>query len=63
LAYFVDCILTDQTPFNDGHAGLRVVKMLEAANRSMQKRGELVYVSDPQVPITRASASEAVIGA
>ena len=52
LAYFVDCILNDQTPFNDGHAGLRVVKMLEAANLSMQKRGELVYISDPQVPNT-----------
>jgi predicted dehydrogenase len=63
LAYFVDCILADRVPFNDGHAGLRVVKMLEAANQSMQKRGELVYISDRQVPITQASASEAVIGA
>ena len=45
LAYFVDCIVTDQTPFNDGHAGLRVVKMLEAANESMHKRGQLVYLS------------------
>jgi predicted dehydrogenase len=48
LAYFVDCIVTDQTPFNDGHAGLRVVKMLEAANESMHKRGQLVYLSSPQ---------------
>jgi predicted dehydrogenase len=62
LAYFVDCILTDQTPFNDGHAGLRVVKMLEAANQSMQKRGQLVYVSGSQVPIRSNSPSEAVIG-
>jgi predicted dehydrogenase len=62
LAYFVDCILTDQTPFNDGHAGLRVVKMLEAANQSMQKRGQLVYVSGSQVPIRSNSPSEAVVG-
>jgi predicted dehydrogenase len=48
LAYFVDCIVTDQTPFNDGHAGLRVVKMLEAANESMHKRGHLVYLSSSQ---------------
>jgi predicted dehydrogenase len=48
LAYFVDCIVTDQTPFNDGHAGLRVVKMLEAANESMHKRGQLVYLSSSQ---------------
>src|ERR1700676_3939032 len=31
LEYFVDCILHNKTPFNDGHAGLRVVRMLEAA--------------------------------
>ena len=42
LAYFADCILNCKTPFNDGHAGLRVVRMLEAAERSIQKRGELV---------------------
>jgi predicted dehydrogenase len=48
LKYFVDCILTDQTPFNDGHAGLRVVKMLEAANESLHKRGQLVYLDNPQ---------------
>jgi predicted dehydrogenase len=63
LTYFVDCILNDQIPFNDGHAGLRVVKMLEAANRSMQKRGELVYISDAQISVTQASPREAVIKA
>jgi predicted dehydrogenase len=47
LKYFVDCIMTDQTPFNDGHAGLRVVKMLEAANESLHKRGQLVYLDHP----------------
>ena len=42
LAYFADCITNKKVPFNDGHAGLRVVRMLEAAERSIQKRGELV---------------------
>jgi len=42
LGYFADCITSDKTPFNDGHAGLRVVRMLEAAEASIQKRGELV---------------------
>jgi predicted dehydrogenase len=41
LAYFVDCICNDRTPLNDGMAGLRVVKMLQAAHESL-KRGELV---------------------
>jgi|SRR5579864_4307665 len=42
LDYFAKCIMNNQTPFNDGHAGLRVVRMLEAAEVSIQKRGELV---------------------
>jgi predicted dehydrogenase len=44
LAYFVDCITHDKVPFNDGAAGLRVVKMLEAADQSVRKRGALVYL-------------------
>jgi hypothetical protein len=44
LAYFVECISSDQEPFNDGCAGLRVVKMLEAASESLGKRGALVYL-------------------
>jgi len=42
LDYFAECIEESKTPFNDGHAGLRVVRMLEAAEASIQKRGELV---------------------
>jgi predicted dehydrogenase len=44
LAYFVDCITKDQTPMNDGQAGLRVVRMLEAATESLRQRGALVYL-------------------
>jgi predicted dehydrogenase len=44
LEYFVECIHKNQTPFNDGRAGLKVVRMLEAADKSLAKRGELVYV-------------------
>src|SRR5271154_1700969 len=44
LAYFVDCITNNQAPFNDGAAGLRVVKLLEAANESVSKRGALVHL-------------------
>jgi predicted dehydrogenase len=42
LEYFADCILRNKTPFNDGLAGLRVVRMLEAADKSIQQKGELV---------------------
>ncbi len=44
LSYFVECISSGQDPFNDGCAGLRVVKMLEAASESLSKRGYLVYL-------------------
>ena len=44
LSYFVDCVTTGIKPFNDGHAGLRIVQMLEAASESMNKKGALVYL-------------------
>ena len=44
LQYFVDCIEGNQTPFNDGVAGLRVIKLLEAATESMKLKGETVSV-------------------
>jgi predicted dehydrogenase len=42
LGYFVECVSSGQDPHNDGHAGLRVVKMLEAATESMKNKGALV---------------------
>jgi len=44
LTYFVDCVLNDKTPMNDGKAGLRVVQMLEAASKSISQRGALVQL-------------------
>ena len=35
LAYFIDCINKDQAAFNDGQAGLRIVKILEDASESL----------------------------
>ena len=42
--YFVDCITNNKTPFNDGLAGLRVVKILEATNKSLKRRGETIHL-------------------
>jgi predicted dehydrogenase len=44
LGYFIECINDDKSPHNDGAAGLRIVKMLEAATESLNKRGALVYL-------------------
>lgn len=40
--YFIDCILNDETPINDGYSGLRVVRMLEAADESLRHKGSLI---------------------
>jgi predicted dehydrogenase len=42
LAYFCECVSTGKTPFNDGQAGLRVVKILAAADQSLAERGKVV---------------------
>jgi len=44
LTYFMDCVSSGKEAFNDGCAGLRVVKMLEAASESLSKKGSLVYL-------------------
>lgn len=40
--HFIDCIENGTTPETDGAAGLRVVKILEAASQSIQNRGGVV---------------------
>ncbi len=44
LNYFVECISTGKEPFNNGCAGLRIVRMLEAASESLKRKGALVRV-------------------
>jgi len=39
---FVECVENNKTPVNDGLAGLRVVKMLEATNASIKDKGRLI---------------------
>lgn len=43
--YFLDCVATGKTPFNDGRAGLRVVKILEAAEESLKRCKESVLTA------------------
>ncbi len=43
-AYFADCIMNNKKPFNDGVAGLSVVKMLEAADRSLEQKGKIIQL-------------------
>lgn len=41
-AYFLKCIMGNTKPFNDGVNGLRIVRILEAADKSIRNRGEAV---------------------
>src|SRR5436190_14829192 len=40
--HFIDCIVNNKRPETDGLAGLRVVRLLEGAEKSMAARGQLV---------------------
>ena len=42
--HFIECIEQRKRPTTDGHAGLRVVRLLEAATLSMAQRGALVPI-------------------
>jgi hypothetical protein len=48
-AEFVRSIETRAKPLSDGAAGLRVVRLLEAATLSMQQRGNPVEIDDRSV--------------
>jgi predicted dehydrogenase len=59
LTYFHECLLKNISPFNDGHAGLRIVRMLEAAELSVKNRGKTVHLqpSGARLPAMQARAS------
>jgi len=42
---FVECVRNDRTPLNDGEAGLRVVRILEAAQESIKQEGHFQFLS------------------
>jgi predicted dehydrogenase len=43
--HFIECIENGKTPETDGKAGLRLVKVVEAAEQSLRARGELVEIA------------------
>lgn len=44
LLHFISCIRDRKQPLSDGEAGLRVVRLLSAANQSLEK-GERITLS------------------
>jgi predicted dehydrogenase len=43
--HFVECVANGKTPFTGGEDGLRVVQVLSAVQRSIERRGEPVEIS------------------
>ncbi len=48
--HFVQCVRTGARPRTDGWNGLRVVRVLQAAQRSLERGGEAVRIADVPVP-------------
>ena len=42
--HFIECIKKGRTPLSDGYSGLRVVSILEAANKSIKLNGKAVSI-------------------
>ncbi len=49
LEHFADCIIHNRTPINDGKAGWRVVRMLEAANQSVKGRRAMIELNQGEL--------------
>jgi predicted dehydrogenase len=50
LREFIGCVEHRRAPTADGAAGLRVVRILEAASRSLARRGEIIEIDSLKVP-------------
>ncbi|MFH1754145.1 MAG: gfo/Idh/MocA family oxidoreductase, partial [Candidatus Latescibacterota bacterium] len=46
--HFIDCIQTGERPLTDGHNGLRVVRVLEAAQESLARGGAIIDLETSQ---------------
>lgn len=43
--HLLDCLVQNKTPLTDGQSGLRVVKILEAANLSLKQNGKVINLA------------------
>ena len=51
LRQFIKCVEQKTTPLTDGQAGLRVVRILEAATQSMAERGRVVELEQTRCTV------------
>jgi predicted dehydrogenase len=53
VEHFIDCCLTGASPISNGITGLQVVRILEAASRSIQSQGNPVRLDNEFYPLKR----------
>jgi predicted dehydrogenase len=51
VAHFLECIKANKPPITSGEVGLRVVQILEAANRSIAQQGRPIELSWERIPV------------
>lgn len=56
-AHFVECVAKGQRPWTDGHEGLRVLRVLDAAQRSLESQGNYVDLPEPDALGVRAGSA------
>jgi len=50
VAHFAECVMRGAVPLTDGHAGLRMVRLLEAATESLKRCGGVVPLAPSRLP-------------
>jgi hypothetical protein len=48
--HFIDCINSGAMPISNGHAGMELVRILEASNESLKQRGAEVFLDRAEQP-------------
>ena len=46
VQHFVDCVKKRENPLTDGKSGLRVIKLIEAIERSINEKGREIKLND-----------------
>jgi predicted dehydrogenase len=49
--HFIECLQQQRTPTADGQAGLRVVRLLEAATESMRAAGRVIELAEDRCTV------------
>ncbi len=60
--HFVDCVRSRARPLTDGHSGLQVLRLIDAADRSLRNGGMQMAMDEPRFHPTAVVDPGAVVG-